>query len=70
LTEQERIEQAAKEAFKALRAKAQRELGGNTQPLIVVYAVECFLRRLSMSEYAVSPIERTTSGKSSLRSAL
>jgi Nucleotidyl transferase AbiEii toxin, Type IV TA system len=52
LTEQSRIEQAAKEAFKALRAKAQRAHGGNTQPLLVVDAVECFLRRLAMSEHA------------------
>jgi predicted nucleotidyltransferase component of viral defense system len=52
LTEQERDGQAAKAAFKALRAKAQREHGGNTQPLLVVYALECFLRRLAMSEHA------------------
>jgi predicted nucleotidyltransferase component of viral defense system len=52
LTDQQRIDEAATEAFKALRAKAQREHGGNTQALLVVYAVECFLRRLAMSEHA------------------
>ena len=52
MIERERIDEAAKEAFRALRAKAQREHGGNTQPLLVVYAVEGFLRRLAMSEHA------------------
>lgn len=52
MTEQKGIDQEAKEAFQALRAKAHREHGGNTQPLLVVYAVECFLRRLAMSEHA------------------
>jgi len=35
-----------------LQAKARAEHGGNTQQLLVVYAVESFLRRLSISEYA------------------
>jgi Nucleotidyl transferase AbiEii toxin, Type IV TA system len=52
LTDQEVIDQAAKAAFKALQAKARVEHGGNTQPLLVVYAVEAFLRRLSASEHA------------------
>jgi len=52
LTEEDRIQQAAKDAFKALQAKARREHGGNTQPLLVVYAVESFLRRLAMSKHA------------------
>jgi hypothetical protein len=47
LTEQKRIDQAAKDAFQAMRAEAQREHGGNAQPLLVVYAVECFLRRIA-----------------------
>ena len=54
MTEEDRIQQAAKDAFKALQAKARREHGGNTQPLLVVYAVESFLRRLAMSKHAES----------------
>ena len=46
------VDQAAGEAFRALQAKARVEHGGNTQSLLVVYAVESFLRRLSMSDYA------------------
>lgn len=46
------IDKAAADAFKALRTKASVEHGGNTQPLLVVYAVESFLRRLAVSEYA------------------
>jgi hypothetical protein len=45
-------EAAAAAAFKALQAKARAEYAGNTQPLLVVYAVESFLRRLAISEYA------------------
>jgi hypothetical protein len=52
LTAQVIVDQAAGEAFKALQAKARAEHGGNTQPLLVVYAVESFLRRLAMSDYA------------------
>ena len=43
-------EQAATAAFKALQAKARADHGGNTQPLLVVYAVESFLRRLAISD--------------------
>jgi hypothetical protein len=39
-------------AFRALQAKARAEHGGNTQPLLVVYAIESFLRRLALSAYA------------------
>lgn len=46
------VDEAAAAAFKALQAKARAEHGGNTQPLLVVYAVESFLRRLAMSENA------------------
>lgn len=46
------VEEAAGDAFRALQAKARAEYGGNTQSLLVVYAVESFLRRLSMSGYA------------------
>jgi predicted nucleotidyltransferase component of viral defense system len=52
LREEKRIDEAAKQAFNALRAKARREHEGNTQPLLVVYALESFLRRLAMSEHA------------------
>ncbi len=46
------IDQAATAAFKALQAKARNEHGGNTQPLLVLYAVEGFLRRLAASEHS------------------
>ncbi|MDO8186046.1 nucleotidyl transferase AbiEii/AbiGii toxin family protein [Conexibacter sp. JD483] len=46
------VDQVAVAAYHALRAKARAEHGGNTQPLLVVYAVESFLRRLAVSEYA------------------
>jgi hypothetical protein len=52
LTEQDSIDRAAPAAFRTLQAKARAEHGGNTQPLLVVYAVESFLRRLSASEHA------------------
>lgn len=52
MTAQAIVDQAAGEAFRALQAKARAEHGGNTQPLLVVYAVESFLRRLSMSDHA------------------
>jgi hypothetical protein len=40
------------EVFRSLQARARAEHGGNTQPLLVVYAVESFLRRLAVSDYA------------------
>lgn len=52
MTDGDLIDQAAGTAFKALQAKARREHSGNTQPLLVVYAVEAFLRRLAASEHA------------------
>ncbi|HET9676513.1 MAG TPA: nucleotidyl transferase AbiEii/AbiGii toxin family protein [Solirubrobacterales bacterium] len=52
MTAQVIVDQAAREAFKAVRARARTEHGGNTQQLLVVYAVESFLRRLSISDYA------------------
>jgi hypothetical protein len=52
LTATAATEQAATAAFKALQAKARAVHGGNTQPLLVVYAVESFLRRLAISDYA------------------
>jgi Nucleotidyl transferase AbiEii toxin, Type IV TA system len=52
LTAQAIVDQTAGEAFRALQVKARAEHGGNTQPLLVVYAVESFLRRLSMSDDA------------------
>ncbi|HET7485814.1 MAG TPA: nucleotidyl transferase AbiEii/AbiGii toxin family protein [Solirubrobacterales bacterium] len=52
MTAQAIVDQTADEAFRALQEKAGAEHGGNTQPLLVVYAVESFLRRLSISDYA------------------
>jgi predicted nucleotidyltransferase component of viral defense system len=52
LTDRDLIDQAAAAAFKALQTKARIEHSGNTQPLLVVYAVEAFLRRLAASEHA------------------
>lgn len=46
------VDQAARKAFKAVQARARAEYGGNTQQLLVVYAVESFLRRLSISDHA------------------
>ena len=52
MSTQEELNQAAKAAMKELQAKARAEHGSNTQPLLVVYAVESFLRRLAISQYA------------------
>lgn len=52
MTAQPPVDQAAAAAFKALQVKARAEHGGNTQPILVVYAVESFLRRLAISDYA------------------
>lgn len=52
MTAQALVDRTAGEAFRALQAKARAEHGGNTHPLLVVYAVESFLRRLSISDYA------------------
>lgn len=46
------VNAAAAQAAKELRARARAEHGGNTQPLMVVYAVESFLRRLAESNYS------------------
>jgi hypothetical protein len=46
------INHAAAAAFTSLRAKAGVEHAGNTQRLLVVYAVEPFLRRLALSDYS------------------
>lgn len=51
-TDEDEIQRAARDAFRAVQAKARTELGGNTAPLLTVYAIESFLRRLAMSEYA------------------
>lgn len=45
-------EEHAKRIFRELQALARADYGGNTGALLVVYAVEGFLRRLSASEYA------------------
>jgi predicted nucleotidyltransferase component of viral defense system len=52
LTDQAVIDEAARKAFRALQKRARAEHAGNTQPLLTVYAVESFLRRLALSEYA------------------
>jgi len=52
LTDQAVIDDAARKAFRALQKRARAEHAGNTQPLLTVYAVESFLRRLALSEHA------------------
>ena len=47
----ERTRTAAR-IFRRIQALARSEYGGNTNALLVVYAVEGFLRRLAASEYA------------------
>lgn len=42
----------AKRVFRELQALARADYGGNTGALLVVYALEGFLRRLAASEYA------------------
>lgn len=51
MTAQTAPDQVATEAFKALQAKARAEHAGDTQGLLVVYAVESFLRRLAQSDF-------------------
>jgi hypothetical protein len=51
LTDEAAVVAVAKSAFKALQTKARAEHAGNTQPLLVVYAIESFSRRLAASEY-------------------
>lgn len=45
-------DQHAKRVFRELQALARADYGGNTGALMVVYAVEGFLRRLAVSTYA------------------
>lgn len=52
MTEEAEVNEAAVQATKDLRARARADHGGNTQPLMVVYAVESFLRRLAQSDYS------------------
>ena len=52
MTDDSAIERAAKDAFAALRARARTDFNNNTGPLLTVYAVESFLRRLAVSPYA------------------
>ncbi len=52
MTAQAVVDQAAASAFRALQKRAREEYGSDTQPLLVVYAVESFLRRLAISEHA------------------
>jgi hypothetical protein len=44
--------QSSKRIFREVQALARRNYGGNTNALLVVYAVEGFLRRLVASQYA------------------
>ncbi|HEX5193620.1 MAG TPA: nucleotidyl transferase AbiEii/AbiGii toxin family protein [Solirubrobacteraceae bacterium] len=45
-------QEPARRLFRELQALARADYGGNTGALLVVYAVEGFLRRLAASEYA------------------
>jgi len=47
-------EQRGREVYRALQALARTDFGGNTGALLVVYAVEGFLRRLAASPYAAN----------------
>jgi hypothetical protein len=44
--------QVAKQIYRQIQALARNDYGGNTNALLVMYAVEGFLRRLVASEYA------------------
>lgn len=46
--------QRGREVYRALQALARTDYGGNTGALLVVYAVEGFLRRLAASPYAAN----------------
>lgn len=45
-------DESARRIFSEIRALARRDYGANTNALLVVYAVEGFLRRLAASQYA------------------
>lgn len=45
-------DEQARRVFRELQALARADYGGNTGALLVVYAVEGFLRRLAASPYA------------------
>lgn len=47
-------EQRGREVYRSLQALARTDYGGNTGALLVVYAVEGFLRRLAASPYAAN----------------
>ncbi len=51
--------QNATQIFRQIQALARSDYGGNTNALLVVYAVEGFLRRLATSPYADKMILRT-----------
>jgi hypothetical protein len=44
--------QSATRIFRQIQTLARSDYGGNTNALLVVYAVEGFLRRLAASQYA------------------
>jgi hypothetical protein len=52
LTGSDQPDQTATEVFRALQAKARADHDGDTHSLLVLYAVESFLRRLAASEHA------------------
>lgn len=54
---------AAAQAAKELRVRARVEHRGNTQPLMVVYAVESFLRRLAESDHAGRMVLKSARGR-------
>jgi predicted nucleotidyltransferase component of viral defense system len=50
------IDRSARAAFRAIQDKARTEHGSNTHQLLIVYAVESFLRRLSISDYTAQMV--------------
>lgn len=52
MTAHQSANRTASEAFRALQAKARADHGGDTHALLVLYAVESFLRRLAASRHA------------------
>lgn len=52
MTDRDQPDRVATEVFRALQVKARADHGGDTHSLLVLYAVESFLRRLAASEHA------------------
>ena len=51
MNDDDQIQRIAQAAFRAVQARAKADFGSNTGPLLTVYAVELFLRRLALSSY-------------------